>query len=121
MSSVGQKIRPADSLASMLNIVVTRVDPDKVQRLKAWMAEVSARETEARATLANEGVRHERAILVESSDGPLLVYAIECEDWDAAVSAFQKSDRPLDVEHQQVMAEVRGTPVPFAELLDLRL
>ena len=85
------------------------------------MAQARGRQDEVRATFVDEGVRHERAVLVETSDGPLLIYVVECEDFDAALAAFEKSKHPIDAEHKQVMAEVRGTPVPLEELLNLRL
>jgi hypothetical protein len=104
----------------VINVEVTKVSPDKTERLRSWLAEVQTRSEEARVTLANEGVRHERALLVETSDGPLLVYVVECEDYDAAREAFAQSEQPIDLEHKQVMSEVRGEPVPAEVLLDMR-
>lgn len=105
----------------MIHITVTQVDPGKVEKLRDWLQVVQGpRRDEVTATLVDEGVRHERAVLVESSDGPLLVYVVECDDYEAARAAFAKSEHPIDAEHKQVMAEVGGTPVPFEELLDVK-
>jgi hypothetical protein len=104
----------------VINVGVTRVSPDKTERLRSWLAEVQTRSEEARVTLVREGVRHERALLVQTSDGPLLVYVVECEDYDAAREAFARSEHPIDLEHKQVMSEVRGEPVPAEVLLDIR-
>lgn len=104
----------------MISVNVTKVDPDKARRLRDWLAEAQSRSDEVRATFADEGVRHERALLVDTSDGPLLVYAVECDDYDAAVEVFARSTHPVDVEHKRVMAETRGEPVPVEVLFDLR-
>ncbi|MEU3642987.1 DUF6176 family protein [Lentzea sp. NPDC034063] len=104
-----------------MTIRVTRVEPSKVDQLRTWLATARLRADEVRATFVDEGVRHERAMLVDTSDGPLLIYAVECEDFDAATAAFAKSTHPIDQEHKQVMAEVRGTPVEVEDLLDLWL
>lgn len=82
-------------MSRVINVEVVRVSPDKIQQLRSWLAEVQTRTEEARATLANEGVRHERVLLVETS---------------AARTAFLHSKLPLDLEHKQVMSEVRGEP-----------
>jgi Family of unknown function (DUF6176) len=50
----------------------------------------------------------------------LLIYVMECEDYDAAREAFARSRHPIDLEHKQVMSEVSGEPVPTEVLLDIR-
>jgi hypothetical protein len=104
----------------VIHVDVTKLGPDKTGRLRSWLAEVQTRGEEARVTLANEGVRHERALLVDTPAGPLLIYVIECEDYDAAREAFAQSRLPIDLEHKQVMSEVSGDPVPAEVLLDIR-
>jgi len=104
----------------VLRVTVTKVHPDKVARLTEWMAEATRRADEVRATFADEGVRHEKALLVETSDGPLLVYASEMADEEAALAAFASSPHPIDAEHKTVMAEVLSDRPPTTTLLDLR-
>ena len=104
----------------MIHVDVTKLSTDKTERLRSWLAEVQTRSEEARVTLASEGVRHERALLVDTPAGPLLIYVIECEDYDAAREAFARSRHPIDLEHKQVMYEVSGEPVPTEVLLDIR-
>ncbi|MGW4483212.1 hypothetical protein ACWEOE_05175 [Amycolatopsis sp. NPDC004368] len=67
------------------------------------------------------GVRHERAVLVDTSDGPSLIHAVDCADDEAAKAVFAESTHPIDAEHEQKMAEVNATPVPVEALLDLAL
>jgi hypothetical protein len=97
-----------------------RVADGKVERLRAWLEEVGRRREEALETLARETVRHEAAWLLETSDGPIVVYAIEAEDLDEADRAFADSPLPIDHEHRAVMSEVAAGPAPAEQLLDLR-
>ena len=57
----------------MIHVEVTKLSPDKTERLRSWLAEVQTRSEEARVTLASEGVRHERGLLVDTPAGPLLI------------------------------------------------
>jgi len=90
----------------MLRVVFSRVKDGQVDRLRAWMRELMDRPDEVRQTFAQEGVRHEVAYLVEAREGPLLVYAIELEDEDRALEAFNNSTLPLDLEHRRTMESV---------------
>jgi len=95
----------------MLQLVVRKVKPDQVPRLKEWLAELTRRREEARATMAREGTRHEQAYLVTTADGPLLIYAMEAADPYQAKRTFKDSTDPMDVEHKRVMEEVlMGNP-----------
>ena len=107
----------------MLRVVFSRVRDGQVERLRAWMRELMARPDEVRATFEQEGVRHEAAYLLESRDGPVLVYAIEVEDESRAQQAFEASTLPLDQEHRQTMdAVLAGRGLAAAELLyEMRL
>jgi hypothetical protein len=85
------------------------------------MAELGRRQDEVRATFRNEGVRHEQAYLLESSSGPVLVYAIEVEDEDAAQQAYEASTLPIDAEHRAVMGTVLGDRADVELLYEVRL
>ena len=104
----------------MLKVRVSRVRPDKVGRLKDWLAEASRRADEVRETYANEGVRQEQGYLLDTADGPLFVYVIDVADYDAAVRAFRDSALPIDAEHKAVLAEVLDGEVDVPLLLDIR-
>ncbi len=100
----------------MLELSIRRVRPGKEQDLREWLAELNRRQEEVRETFAQESVRHEQAYLIPSSDGAILVYAVEAEDLKRARHAFQESTLPIDVQHKRAMGDVLGDKVP-AELL----
>ena len=81
---------------------------DQLPALRAWMTELGRRPDEVRATFRQEGVRHEQAYLLEGASGPVLVYAIEVEDMDAAQRAYETSTLAIDAEHRSVMNAVLG-------------
>jgi hypothetical protein len=105
----------------MLKVSVSRVRPDKVARLKEWLAEVSRRADEARETYANEGVTHEQGSILDTTDGPVFVYAMELADYEAAVQAFEKSRFAIDAEHKSVMADVLDGEVKALLLFGIHL
>ncbi|MFI6759921.1 DUF6176 family protein [Micromonospora sp. NPDC050417] len=105
----------------MLKIRVLKVRPDKVDRLKDWLAEGMRRADEIRETFHHEGVAHEQGFLLSTEDGPVLVYAVESADYEAAKRAFADSTFPIDAEHKAVMAEVIEGEIPVPLLLDVRL
>ena len=119
LAAVGRPT-PIATVVGVINVSVTKVDPGKVERLRAWLSEAQIRSDEVRATFVDEGVRHERALLVDTSDGPLMIYAVECEDYNAAVTAFGRSTHPIDIEHKAIMPEILGKPVSTDTLLDIR-
>jgi hypothetical protein len=90
----------------MLRVEFSRVKDGQVDRLRSWMGELMARPDEVRQTFDQEGVRHEAAYLVEASEGPVLVYAIELDNEDRAQQAFEHSTLPIDQEHRRTMNEV---------------
>jgi hypothetical protein len=100
----------------MIKLAIRRVKPGEEANLRNWLAELNRRQDEVRETFVQEGVRHEQAYLVRTSDGPILVYAMEAADHESAREAFQNSTLPIDEEHKRVMRQVlaEGTD---AELL----
>ena len=105
----------------MIHVNVYRVHPDKVEQLKAWFAEGESRADEVRETFVREGVRHEAGYLLETSDGPLLVYAMELEDYDAALAEFLASEAPIDVQHKEIMPQLTNGQLELTTILDIRL
>jgi len=87
----------------MLKVVMYRVKPEKEQRLREWLLELTQRRHEVRETFIEETVRHEQAYLITTSEGPILIYAIEAEDLERGQNAFLNSTHPIDLEHKQVM------------------
>lgn len=90
----------------MLRVSFLRVQPEQVERLRQWMSELSRRKNEVRETFAQEKVHSEMAYLLETREGPVLVYAMEAEDLQYAGEAYKASTLPIDLEHGQVMSEI---------------
>jgi hypothetical protein len=104
----------------MMRIRFRRVHPDKVERLRAWLAEAGGpRREEAVATLRAEGVRHETASLLMTAQGPVVAYAVEADDFDHVNAAFANSPFPIDEEHRRVMDECLAGPAESELLLDI--
>jgi uncharacterized protein DUF6176 len=105
----------------LLKTAFLRVRPDKVDRLKSWLAELNLRHDEVLETFAQETVRHEVAYLLEGRDGPILVYVMEAQDFDQARRAYQGSNLPIDAEHRRVMMEISEGPAAVETLYECRM
>ena len=73
------------------------------------------------ASLTDEGCTHEVGVLVQTSDGPLLVYAMEVQDEERSRQAALDSRYAIDAEHKHVMAACLAEEPKLERLLDLRL
>jgi hypothetical protein len=93
-----------------------RIKPDRVERLRSWMEEVSRRRDEAGASYAREGTSHVQAYLLEGGPEPVLVFVAEVEDPEGARRAYVASDHAIDSEHREVMHDAVAGPAG-AELL----
>jgi hypothetical protein len=100
----------------VIKLAIRKVKPGKESELRAWMAQLNSRRSEVLETFRQEGVRHERAYLLQTADGLILVYAMESPDHERAAAAYAQSTLPIDLEHKRVMTEVLGDRVP-SELL----
>ena len=100
----------------MINLAIRKVKPGKESQLRAWRAQLNSRRSEVLETFRQEGVRHERAYLLQTADGPILIYAMEAPDHERAAAAYAQSTLPIDLEHKRIMTEVLGDHVP-SELL----
>jgi hypothetical protein len=100
----------------MLKVSIEKVKPNQIQALRDWMGELMLRVDEVGHTFAQEGVTHEQAHLVSTSDGYLLIYVMESDDHEKARQAFKNSTLPLDVAHKQIMDMVLEGKCP-SELL----
>ena len=103
----------------MIRTAIFRVHPDKLERLTAWLAELQHRSDEVRETFAQEGVTREQAYVINSADGPLLIYVIEAADFERAEEAYHNSTLPIDAEHKAVMAEVISGPADLTPRYDV--
>lgn len=105
----------------MIHVRFSRVEPENVDRLKAWFAEAEARADEVRETFVQEGVRHEQGFLLDTQDGPVLMYVIECDDLDAALEVFRASEIPIDVQHRELMPQLTSGTLNLSPILNIRL
>jgi|GraSoiStandDraft_50_1057286.scaffolds.fasta_scaffold157011_2 Family of unknown function (DUF6176) len=105
----------------MLKAAFIKIRPDKVDRLKGWMAELNRRQDEVRATFAQESMRQEIAYLLEGRDGPVLVYMMDAQDWDQARRAYQASTLAIDLQHREIMEEVSDGPAATEMLYECRM
>jgi hypothetical protein len=103
----------------MLKINVRRILPGKDQKLREWLRSLGARSNEVRERFRAEKVRAERAFIISSAEGPLCVYAIECEDFDYAKQMFELSKLAIDHEHAAVMGECLGEALAWEQVYEM--
>jgi len=105
----------------MLRVSFRRVKPGQEAKLRAWLAELSKRADEVRATFVDETVRHEQAFILQTVDGPILVYAMEARDFERGKQAFARSKHSIDAEHKRVMGECLDDRLDVEPLYDVAL
>lgn len=60
-------------------------------------------------------------MLIDTSDSPVIVYAMQTEDLERSRAVADESPRPLDSEHRAVMRAADDGPVAAEIVLDLRI
>lgn len=105
----------------MLHLQFKKVKPECEDRLRAWLAELSARAEEVRQTLIDEGVHHEQAYILKTPDGPILIWAAELDDPDVASRTFAQSSHPIDLEHERVLSECLAGQIEIEPSFDFAL
>jgi hypothetical protein len=88
---------------TMQKISFRKVLPDQVGPLREWMAGLMERREEVLETFIAETVRSEQAWLIESDEGPVLVFCVEAESLEDAAAAYRTSELTIDIEHQAAM------------------
>lgn len=69
-----------------------------------WLRQIDGpRRAEALESLAAEGVDHETAMIIDTSDGPIIVYAMQTDDLARSRAVTDESARSVDAEHRAVM------------------
>jgi Family of unknown function (DUF6176) len=97
----------------MLQLSVRVVHPDQVQNLRAWFGELqTTRRDQAVATLVDETVDHETAVLVAIGADHHLVYAMEVGDPEQARRSADSGRHRIDLEHHEVPVEDAGAVRP---------
>jgi hypothetical protein len=104
----------------MIRLSVRRVHPDQVDTLRHWFQQLeTTRRAEAVATLIDETVSHETAILISDGDQPILVYAMEVEDPERARESVNSGKHPLDAEHRAILTSAFAGDPEQEILLDI--
>ncbi|HET9929836.1 MAG TPA: DUF6176 family protein [Polyangiaceae bacterium] len=103
----------------MLKLAFRRIKPECEERLRRWFAELESRRAEVLETLVGERVRHEQAFVLETSDGPVLVWAAELDDPEHAAATFAQSPHAIDREHARVLRECLDQTPPVTRVFDV--
>jgi len=98
-----------------------RIAPGQEPVLRWWMGELMRRRDEVVQTFEYEGTREEAAYLLQTAEGPVLVYVMDVADPERAGIAFRYSSLPIDQQHKQVMHQVLGEELEPELLYDVRL
>lgn len=96
----------------MLQLAVRSVHPDQVENLRQWFTQLQTdRRDEVVATLIDETVSQETAVLIPNNGNPILIYAMEVEDPIQSKASAKSGKHPIDTEHRAVMqAALNGAP-----------
>jgi hypothetical protein len=105
----------------LIRVGFFKIRPDQVERLRAWTHELTQRRDEVLETFRAETTQQECAYLLPGASGPILVYAQQVDDPDQAHRAFAASELPIDLQHKQVMAEIREGSAEVEVLFDIRV
>ena len=105
----------------MIRVRIARVRPGKEIKLRNWLEELNRRADEVRATFYAQTVRAEQAFIIPTSDGPLLIYAVEAEDFEQASQAYAKSTQPIDQEHRTIMQDCLEESLRLAPVYNVSL
>lgn len=65
----------------MLKVGFFTLRPDKLTAFQSWMEELQRRSEEVLDTFRAEGTRHELVVVLEQTNPPIVVYAVEVEDF----------------------------------------
>jgi hypothetical protein len=88
---------------SMLKVGFFILKPDKDPDFHSWMEELQRRIEEVLETFRAKGTRHELVVVLEQTYPPIVVYAVEAEDFSRVQEVFEKSKLTIDIEHKAVL------------------
>lgn len=78
-----------------------RLQPDSLERVRAWAAHINMNKDAALATLQNESVSIESVFLDSSKDGDFLVYYMRAASHEQAQEVARQSTAAIDQYHQK--------------------
>lgn len=96
----------------MLQLTLRYVHSDEVENLRQWFTQLqTTRRDETIATLIDETVTQETAVLIPNEGNPILIYAMEVEDPVQSKASASSGKHPIDAEHRAIThAAINGTP-----------
>ena len=104
----------------MLQLNVRLVHADQVDNLRSWFNELqTTRRPETIATLIDETVDQETAILVEIDSQHLLVYAMEVRDPEQSKRSADSGKHPIDAEHRTILRRAIADTPTQETILDI--
>lgn len=103
----------------MVRIYFTRIKPEKVDVLRAWMDELVVRREESIEAMENDTIRSEAAYLLETGEGPILVHGADIVDLQRAEHMRFHSKLPLAEDYRRVMREVMVEPMEVGSIFEL--
>ena len=103
----------------MLKVGLVTLHRDKVEAFKSWMATLARRKDEVLESFEAEGTRSEFVAILNDTDPPVIVYAMEAVDLAKADEAFRHSAFPIDIEHKAVLKECLAGRAPHEVLFEL--
>ena len=82
-----------------------KLRPGSTAAVEHWRQEMNRRMAELKATLGPEGIALEVVLIEHADDGDYLIFVIECDDYDKAVSVYGLSNAAIDNFHRNFLAE----------------
>jgi hypothetical protein len=103
----------------MLKVGLVTLHRDKVEAFKAWKATLARRKDEVLETFEAESTRSEFVAILNNTDPPVVVYAMEAVDFAKADEAFKHSAFPIDIAHKAVLNDCLSGRAPHEVLSEL--
>lgn len=104
----------------MLQLAVRSVHPDQVENLRRWFTQLQTdRRDEVVATLIDETVIQETAVLIPNNGNPILIYAMNVEYPVQSKASANSGKHPIDAEHRAVMQAAISGILEHETVLDI--
>jgi hypothetical protein len=100
----------------MLGVRFVKIDPAKVEQVRAWMAELGTRRDELQAALRQDTVREEKVFLLDAGTGPILVFVTDNADLAHAMRMRSENQTRIAQDYRVAMRSTVLGEIP-AELI----
>ncbi|HEX8734352.1 MAG TPA: DUF6176 family protein [Pyrinomonadaceae bacterium] len=99
--------------------VKIKLQPDSIEKVRAWARFINERKDEALATLRDEAVILETVFLDQNAEGDFLIYLMKAESFEKAREAARKSVHAIDEFHRNFKRETWADGKQLELLIDL--